>query len=82
MMDHIPLKPDRHAQLVEFARQHGKDPTVALDEALADYLERKRLDFEDCVESVQRGHDDVKAGRTRPAVAVLADLREKLGISR
>jgi hypothetical protein len=82
MLEAIPLKPERRAQLVEFARQHGKDPAEALDEALAAYLEWQRQDFEEAVEGIQRGYEDVKAGRTRSAAGFLAELREKHGLPR
>jgi hypothetical protein len=38
-MDMIPLKPERLAQLEEYAQRHGQDPAAALDDALATYLE-------------------------------------------
>jgi predicted transcriptional regulator len=66
-MDTIPLKPERKAQLEEYAQRRGQDPAIALDEALAAYLEWERQDFEESVEGIRRGHEDVKAGRTRPA---------------
>jgi predicted transcriptional regulator len=64
-MDMIPLKPERRAQLEEYAQRHSQDPAAALDEALAAYLEWERQDFEDAVEGIRRGHEDVRAGRTR-----------------
>jgi hypothetical protein len=38
-MDMIPLKPERRAQLEEYAKRRGQEPAAALDEALAAYLE-------------------------------------------
>ena len=38
-MEAIPLRPQRKAQLEEYARRHGQDPASALDDALANYLE-------------------------------------------
>ena len=81
-MDGIPLKPERRAQLVEYAERHGQDPAVALDEALAAYLEWERQDFEEAVQGIRRGHEDLKAGRTRPAADFLSEMRRKHGISR
>lgn len=81
-MDVIHLKPERKAQLEEYAQRHGQDPAVALDEALATYLEWERQDFEDAVEGIRRGHEDVKAGRTRPAADFLSEMRRKHGVSR
>jgi predicted transcriptional regulator len=81
-MKTIPLKPERQAELEEFARRHGKTPADALDEALAAYLEWEQQDFEEAVRGIQQGYDDVKAGRTRPADQFLSDIRQKNGISR
>jgi predicted transcriptional regulator len=79
-MNTIPLKPERMAQLQEYAQRRGQDPVVALDEAFATYLEWERQDFDEAVDGVRRGHEDVKAGRTRPAAEFLADMRQKYGI--
>jgi len=81
-MDVMPLKPERKAQLEEYAQRHGQDPAAALDEALAAYLEWERQDFEETVEGIRRGYEDVKAGSTRPAADFLSEMRRKHGISR
>ena len=78
----ITLKPERKAQLEEYAKRRGQDPETALDEALATYLEWEGQDFAQAVEGVKRGHEDVNAGRTRPASEVLSDLRRKHDIPR
>jgi predicted transcriptional regulator len=76
--DVIPLKPERRAQLEEYAARHGQDTASALDEALGAYLDWERQDSEEAVEGIRRGHEDVIAGRTRPASEVLAEMRRKL----
>ena len=81
-MGMIPLKPERQAQLEEYAQRRGQDPAIALDEALAAYLEWERQDFEEAVEGIRRGHEDVRAGRTRPAADFLSEMRQNLGIPR
>jgi len=81
-MDVIPLKPERRAQLEEYAQRRGQDPAVALDEALAAYLEWERQDFESAVEGIHKGKEDVAAGRTRPAAEFLSELRRKHDIPR
>ena len=81
-MDMLSLKPERRVQLEEYARRHGQDPAAALDEALAAYLEWERQDFEDAVQGIRAGQEDVAAGRTRPAVEFLSAMRRKYGISR
>jgi hypothetical protein len=52
-MDMIPLKPERRAQLEEYAKRRGLDPATALDDALATYLEWERQDFAEAVEGVR-----------------------------
>jgi predicted transcriptional regulator len=74
------LTPERQAQLEEYAHRRGQDPAAALDEALAAYLEWERQDFEEAVQGIGRGYDDVKAGRTRAAVEFLDEMRGKHGI--
>ncbi len=81
-MDMIPLKPERKAQLEEYAKRRGQDPATALDDALAAYLEWERQDSAEAVEGIRRGHEDVKAGRTRPAGEFVADLCRKHDIPR
>jgi len=81
-MDMIPLKPERKAQLEEYAKRRGQDPAAALDDAVATYLEWERQDFAEAVEGIRQGHEDVRAGRTRPATEFLADLRRKHDLPR
>jgi predicted transcriptional regulator len=81
-MDVIPIKPERKAQLEEYAQRHGQDTAAALDNALAEYLEWERRDYEESVAAVRQGYEDVKAGRTRPAAEFLEELREKHGFPR
>ena len=82
IMDMIPLKPERKAQLEEYAQRHGKDAAAALDEVVATYLEWERQDYDEAVEGIRRGYEDVKAGRTRPAAEFLEELRVKHGFPR
>ena len=81
-MDMIPLKPERKAQLEEYAQRHGQDPATALDYALAAYLEWERQDFDSAVEGIRRGHEDVNKGRARPAADFLSEMRRKHGLPR
>lgn len=73
-METLPLKPDRLAQLEEFARRRGKSTADALDDALADYLEWEREDYLEAIEGIRRGHEDVKEGRTEPAEKFLDEF--------
>jgi predicted transcriptional regulator len=81
-MDAIPLKPERKAQLEEYAKRRGQDPAAALDDALATYLEWERQDFAEASAGVRHGYEDVKGGRTRSATDFLADLRRKHDLPR
>jgi predicted transcriptional regulator len=81
-MDVIPIKPERKAQLEEYAHRRGQDTAAALDDALAEYLEWEHLDFEEAVEAIRHGNEDVKAGRTQSAEEALEELRVKHGLPR
>ena len=80
VMDVVTLKPERKAQLDDYAQRHGQDVNDALDEALAAYLEWEQADYQDALEGIRRGYEDVKAGRTRPAAEFLAEMRRKYAI--
>ena len=41
-MDMMPVKPERKAQLEEYAQRRGKDAMAALDDVLATYLDWER----------------------------------------
>ena len=79
-MDMIPLKPERRAQLEEYAQRRGQDPATALDDAIATYLDWDSQDFTEAVKGIRKGYADVTAGRSRPAGELLKDLRQKHGI--
>jgi len=49
---------------------------------LATYLDWERQDYQESVNAIRRGYEDVKAGRTRPAAEFLEELREKHGFPR
>jgi predicted transcriptional regulator len=65
--------------LEEYAKRRGQDPAAALDEALGNYLEWERQDYAEATEGIRRGHEDVLAGRTRPADELLEELSRKHG---
>jgi predicted transcriptional regulator len=81
-MEMMPLKPERKAEIEEYAKRRGLDLVTALDEALAAYLDWERKDFSESVEGIRRGLEDVRAGRVRSADAALKDLRGKHDIPR
>jgi predicted transcriptional regulator len=78
-MKTIRLKPERKRQLEDYARRHGQDPAVALNDVLAAALEWENQDYQEAVEGIRRGVADVDAGRTRPASEFLAEVRRKYG---
>jgi predicted transcriptional regulator len=75
----LPVKPERKAQLDNYAQRHGHDTAAALDEVLANYLEWEQQDYLESVEAIRKGYEDVKAGRTRPAAEFIEELRQKYG---
>jgi predicted transcriptional regulator len=81
-MDVIPIKPERKAQLEAYALRRGQDTVAALDEALAEYLEWEHHDFEEAVDGIRQGYEDVKAGRTQSAEEAFEELRVKHGLPR
>jgi predicted transcriptional regulator len=81
-MEMVPLTPERKAQLDDYAQRHGQDTAAALDEVLADALEWEQQDYQEGLEGIRRGYEDVKAGRTRPAEEVFEQLHEKYGLPR
>ena len=81
-MDAVPVKPERLAQLEEFARRRGRSTADALDDVLADYLEWERQDYQEAVEGIRQGYEDVKAGRTKAANQFLDDFARKHGLPR
>jgi predicted transcriptional regulator len=78
----IPLKPERMEALEDYAKRHGQAPADALDEVVANYLDWENQDYQEAVQGVARGLQDVEAGRTRPAKEFLDELCAKHGISR
>lgn len=82
VMETLPLKPERLAQLEDFARRRGKTTVDALDDALAEYLEWERQDYQETVEAVRQGYLDVKAGRSEPAEQFLDDFARQHGLPR
>jgi predicted transcriptional regulator len=80
LMEMLPVKPERKAQLDAYAERHGQDAVTALDEVLADYFAWEQQDYDETVQAALVGYEDVKAGRTRPAEEVYEALRLKHGI--
>jgi predicted transcriptional regulator len=81
-MDMMPIKPERLAQLEQYAQRQGQDPATALDDVLAAALDWEEREYRAAVEGIRRGHADLQAGRTRPASEFLDEMRQKYGLSR
>jgi predicted transcriptional regulator len=79
-MEVIPIKPERKAQLEAYAQRRGQDTAAALDEALGEYLAWEQQDFQEAVEGIRQGYEDVKAGRTQSAEEAFEELRAKHGL--
>ena len=77
----VPLKPERKAQLDEYAKRHGQD-LAALDDVLAVYFDEEQRDYSETVQAAQKAYEDVKAGRIRPAAEFLEELCLKHGLPR
>ena len=76
----LTLKPERFAQLADYAERHDQDAATALDTALAEFFEWERQDHEETVAAVLAGNEDIEAGRTRPAEEVYQSLCLKHGL--
>ena len=48
-MDMMPVKPERKAQLEEYAQRHGQSAPDALDEIIADHLACEKEEYEEAV---------------------------------
>lgn len=81
-MDALPLKPETAAKLEELARLRGSDPVEFANQAFRDWLTEEQEEYEATCKVIERGFADVQAGRTRPAAAVLSDLRSKRAVAR
>ena len=81
-MEMLPVTPQRKAQLENYAQRHGQDTAAALDEVLATYLEWEQQDYEEAVQGIREGYEDMRAGRTQPAEETLEELRVKHGLPR
>ena len=80
-MELVPIKPELKAQLEDYAQRHGKNAADALDEALGTYLEWERADYQEAVQGIRRGYEDLKAGRTRPASKFFHEFGLRHGFS-
>jgi len=81
-MDVIPIRPERKAQLEDYAQRHGQEPAVALDDVLAAALEWEQQDYQESVEGIRQGYAEFKAGQARAVEESFAELREKHGLPR
>lgn len=81
-MDMIAMKPERKAQLEAYAERHGQDAAAALDEVLADYFAWEQQDDREAVDGIQRGYEDMKAGRVQPVEEFFEELRIEHGFPR
>ena len=78
----VTLKPERLAELEEYAQAHGQTPADALDHLLGAQLAWERQDYKDAVEGIKRGYEDMKAGLVQYADDFFKDLRVEHGFPR
>jgi predicted transcriptional regulator len=78
-MDLLPVKPERKAQLEDYAQRHGQDTVTALDDVLADYFAWEQREYGEAVDGIQQGYDDLQAGRVQPMDEFFEDLRLEHG---
>jgi predicted transcriptional regulator len=81
-MQTITLKPERLAELEDYAKAHGQTPADALDELLEAQLAWEKQDYREAVEGIRRGLEDVKAGRVQDAEEFFEELRVEHGFPR
>jgi predicted transcriptional regulator len=81
-MEMMPMKPERKAQLDAYAKRHGQDAVTALDDVLADYFAWEQRDYQDAVQGIQRGSEDMKAGSVQPMEEFFEELRVEHGFPR
>lgn len=81
-MTMLPITDEQMAQLSDFAQRRGQDTATALDQVLTEYLFWERKDYQEAIEGIREGYDDLKAGRIKPIFEVFQQLREKHDLSR
>jgi predicted transcriptional regulator len=84
-MTSIPINPELQVELEkleEFAHTHGQTPAAALHDAVTTYLRVQSEVVDDDIVAIQRGYDDVKAGRTVSLEEFDRHMRQKYGIPR
>lgn len=85
MLSTITVNPQLQVELEKlekFAQAHGQTPAAALQDAVSTYLEAQSDAFEQDVAAIQRGYDDVKAGRTVSLEQFDTHMRQRYGIPR
>ena len=81
-MEMMPMRPERKAQLEDYAQRHGQDAATALDDVLADYFAWEQQDYQEAMEGIKRGYEDMKAGRVQSLEDFFEDLRVEHGFPR
>jgi hypothetical protein len=81
-MEMMPVKPERKAQIEEYAELHDQTQADALDDLLAAQLEWERRDYDDAVRAIRRGYKDMQEGRVQSAEEFIEDLRAEHGFPR
>ncbi len=61
--------------LESYAERHGQDAMTALDDVLADYFEWEQQDYREAINGIQRGYQDMQAGRVQLMEEFFEELR-------
>lgn len=78
----FPLRPERLAELADYAKRHDQDEATALDSVLAEFFAWEKQDYNEALEGVRRGYEDMKAGRVQDLDEFFEDLRVEHGFPR
>lgn len=78
----ITPKPEHLAELADYAKRHDQDTQAALDTVLADFFAWEKQDYQEAVEGIRRGYNDMQAERVQDVEEFLEDLRVEHGFPR
>ena len=80
-MEMMPIKPERKAEIEEYAQLHDQSAEEARDNLLAAQLDWERREYSAAVRPALDGYADIRAGRTKPGPEVHEAMRVKHGLS-
>jgi predicted transcriptional regulator len=81
-MEMIAMKPERKAELQDYAQRHDQDEISALDSVLADFFAWEKQEYQEASEGIREGIEDMEAGRVMSAKEAFERLRVEHGLPR